>query len=75
LGASGLVIRKWQGENFVTSLSDIPFVDGIPRIEPDYADPIYLAKHGAFIAALGKRYDGTPGMEFLDIGSYGIWDE
>jgi len=47
----------------------------IPRIEPDYADPIYLVKHGAFIAALGKRYDGTPGVEFLDIGSYGIWGE
>ena len=47
----------------------------IPRIEPDYADPIYLAKHGAFIAALGRRYDGVPGVEFLDIGSYGIWGE
>jgi hypothetical protein len=47
----------------------------IPRIEPDYADPIYLAKHGAFIAALGKRYDGALGVEFLDIGSYGIWGE
>ena len=47
----------------------------IPRIEPDYADPIYLAKHGAFIAALGKRYEGAPGVEFLDIGSYGIWGE
>jgi hypothetical protein len=47
----------------------------IPRIEPDYADPIYLAKQGAFIAALGKRYDGTAGVEFLDIGSYGIWGE
>jgi hypothetical protein len=35
----------------------------------------YLAKHGAFIAALGKRYDGTPGVEFLDTGSYGIWGE
>jgi hypothetical protein len=47
----------------------------IPRIEPDYADPIYLAKHGTFIAALGKQYDGAPGVEFLDIGSYGIWGE
>jgi hypothetical protein len=47
----------------------------IPRIEPDYADPVYLAKHGAFLAALGKRYDGNPGVEFLDIGSYGIWGE
>ena len=28
----------------------------IPRSEPDYADPIYLAKHGAFLKALGDRY-------------------
>jgi hypothetical protein len=47
----------------------------IPRLEPDYADPLYLAKHGAFIEALGKRYDGRPDVEFLDIGSYGIWGE
>ena len=47
----------------------------IPRIEPDYADPIYLEKHGAFLAALGRRYDGHPDVEFLDIGSYGVWGE
>ncbi|HOW66505.1 MAG TPA: DUF4832 domain-containing protein [Candidatus Paceibacterota bacterium] len=47
----------------------------IPRIEPDYADPIYLEKHGAFLQALGARYDGHPQVEFLDIGSYGIWGE
>lgn len=47
----------------------------IPRLEPDYADPVYLAKHGAFLKALGKRYDGSPDIEFLDIGSYGIWGE
>ena len=47
----------------------------IPRLEPEYSDPLYLAKHGAFIAALGKRYDGNPNLEFLDIGSYGIWGE
>ena len=47
----------------------------IPRIEPDYADPLYLAKHGAFLKALGQRYDGHPDVEFLDIGSYGVWGE
>ncbi len=47
----------------------------IPRIEPDYADPRYLEKHGAFLQALGARYDGHPDIEFLDIGSYGIWGE
>ncbi len=25
--------------------------------------------------ALGRRYDGHPAVEFLDIGSYGIWGE
>lgn len=47
----------------------------IKRIEPDYADPLYLSKHEAFIRALGQRYDGHPGVEFLDIGSYGVWGE
>ena len=47
----------------------------ITRIEPDYADPIYLAEQEKFIAALGRRYDGNPHVEFLDIGSYGIWGE
>jgi len=47
----------------------------IPRIEPDYSDPIYLEKHGNFLRALGKRYDGHPRVEFLDIGSYGVWGE
>lgn len=47
----------------------------IPRVEPDYADPIYLAKHAAFLEALGDRYDGRPEVEFLDIGSYGVWGE
>jgi hypothetical protein len=47
----------------------------IPRIEPDYADPVYLAKHGSFIRALARRYDGHAGVEFLDVGSYGIWGE
>lgn len=47
----------------------------VPRIEPDYSDPIYLEKHGAFLKALGERYDGRPEVEFLDIGSYGVWGE
>ncbi len=47
----------------------------IRRIEPDYSDPVYLEKHGNFLRALAKRYDGHPRMEFADIGSYGIWGE
>ncbi len=47
----------------------------IPRIEPDYSDPVYLARHGEFLKALGERYDGNPAVELLDIGSYGVWGE
>lgn len=45
------------------------------RFEPNYSDPLYLAKHAAFLEALGQRYNGSPNVEFLDIGSYGIWGE
>jgi hypothetical protein len=47
----------------------------IKRVEPDYGDPLYCEKHGRFITALAQRYDGNPGIEFIDIGSYGIWGE
>lgn len=65
-----------KGHEFLVG-GDDPTSGGrrIPRIEPDYADPIYLEKHGAFLEALGERYDGNPEVEFLDIGSYGIWGE
>ena len=45
------------------------------RLEPDYSDPIYLTKQEEFLRAFGERYDGNPNIEFLDIGSYGIWGE
>ena len=47
----------------------------IPRIEPNYADPLYLKHQGALVAALAARYDGNPNLAFVDIGSYGNWGE
>lgn len=47
----------------------------ITRVEPDYGDPLFLQKHGRFIEALARHCDGNPGIEFVDIGSYGIWGE
>ncbi|MBI4474097.1 MAG: DUF4832 domain-containing protein [Acidobacteria bacterium] len=46
-----------------------------PLWEPDYGDPIFLEKHGSFVAALGERYDGHPGIDHLDLGSLGRWGE
>jgi hypothetical protein len=45
------------------------------RWEPDYGDPVFLAKLEHFVAAFAARYDGDPAIEFIDIRSYGIWGE
>ena len=43
--------------------------------EPDYQDPIFLAKLGNFLAAMARRYDGNPNVAFIDVGSFGMWGE
>ena len=43
--------------------------------EPDYDDPVFLAKLDAFLGAAGERYDGDPRVAFVDVGSIGIWGE
>ena len=51
-----------------------PRPDG-KRVDPDYGDPVFLAKLDAFLAAFAARYDGRPEVAFVDIGSYGTWGE
>ena len=43
--------------------------------EPDYEDPIFLQKLSRFLEAAGARYDGSPDVAFLDVGSFGVWGE
>ncbi len=43
--------------------------------EPDYNDPIFLAKLDRFVEALAQRYDGHPSVASVDVGSFGIWGE
>jgi len=43
--------------------------------EPDYADPVFLEKLDAFLAAMARRYDGNENVAFIDVGSYGVWGE
>ena len=43
--------------------------------DPFFDDPVFLKKLDAFLAAVAKRYDGNPNVEFIDIGSYGMWGE
>jgi len=43
--------------------------------EVDYASEMFLEKFGNFLMALGKRYGDDPNLEFVDVGSLGIWGE
>ena len=46
-----------------------------PYWEPEYDDPVFLAKLDAFLAAAAARYDGDPTVAFVDVGSFGVWGE
>ena len=46
-----------------------------PFWEPDYDDPVFLAKLDRFLAAMAARYDGNPEVAFVDVGSLGVWGE
>jgi uncharacterized protein DUF4832/glycosyl hydrolase family 42 (putative beta-galactosidase) len=50
-------------------------VEDSPQWEPDFDDPIFLAKLDHFLAAAAERYDGNPEVAFIDVGSYGVWGE
>jgi len=43
--------------------------------EPDCNDPLYLKHFGDFIRAFGKRYDGHPDLESIDMAYAGFWGE
>lgn len=43
--------------------------------QPDFSDPLYLKYWGELVAAAGKRYDGNPYLDTVDISSIGYWGE
>lgn len=43
--------------------------------DPFFDDPVFLEKLERFLAAAGARYDGNPHVEFIDVGTYGLWGE
>ncbi len=67
MGAKGdpLLVPVWTKDGFTNAV----------RVAPVFDDPIFMAEHRRFIAALAKRYDGDPRLSGLDIGSYGNWGE
>ena len=43
--------------------------------EPDYGDSVFLAKLENFLRAMARRYDGSPKVAFIDVGTIGMWGE
>ncbi len=43
--------------------------------QPDFSDPLFLKDWGELVAAAGKRYDGNPYLDSVDISSVGYWGE
>jgi hypothetical protein len=68
--------------------SDVPAWYRAASNEPDYKkklpdekwhvdpeNPAYLKYYGRLIRAFGKRYDGNPDVEAVDVGIVGAWGE
>ena len=47
----------------------------IPKVVPEFADPVFVAEHCKFVEALAAKYDRDPRLGGLDIGSYGNFGE
>ncbi|MCK9160892.1 MAG: DUF4832 domain-containing protein [Bacteroidaceae bacterium] len=43
--------------------------------QPDFGDSIYLEKLDRFMQEYGRKYNGHPLVEFIDVGTFGIWGE
>lgn len=43
--------------------------------QPDFTDPMYIKYWGELVAEAGKRYDGNPYLDSVDISSVGYWGE
>jgi hypothetical protein len=42
---------------------------------PDFEDPLFQKAHFGMIRELGRRYNGHPDLDLVDIGSVGLWGE
>jgi len=56
-----VVLTRYQGQG--------------PLEVPDLDDPTTLRAHLDFIQRLGKKYDGHPDIDHIDLGSVGWWGE
>ncbi len=53
----------------------VPWDASLRVWEPDYGDPVFLAKLGNFHRAVAARYADAPWLRYVQIASYGTWGE
>jgi hypothetical protein len=61
-----------QGLDFEFGKGPAP---GGPLWDPNYLDPVFLDKLDRFLSIMATRYDGSPNVAFIDVGSFGMWGE
>jgi hypothetical protein len=49
--------------------------EGSPIWEPDFSDPLYLKYWGDLVKEAGRRFNGHPDLDTVDISSVGYWGE
>src|SRR5437667_319374 len=59
---------KWSEVGPVTKLPQAP-------TKPDFSDALFRKYWGELVAQAGKRYDGNPYLDSVDISSVGYWGE
>lgn len=65
-----LVDMGIDGKFYDTGRDD---VDGC--FEPVYSDPLFLEKLDNFMAECGRKFDGNPLVDYVEIGTFGAWGE
>lgn len=48
---------------------------GRPVFVPDWNSAAFIERARKLVTALGKKFDGNPGLAYVDIGIYGHWGE
>ena len=74
--AGGFATPRWVEADGAKGyyLKDGHIAPSGPVWEPDFNDPIFLAKLDDFLTAAAARYDGNPNVAFIDV-AFGLWGE
>ena len=74
-GEGGVGVPDWLMQKGIKGWS-YTGADGTACFSPDAADPTYMSYAQKLIQAFGARYNGSPGVDSVDIGlvgDYGEW--